>query len=275
MGKRHGYPWGFPLAPRPLPLFEAQVAPYAVLSPPEPARAHPVRSWEVDLIHNAHDRRIHRRHFLADGVAGGSALEHDQHLFMDARTNAVHGQQLWTARRIFERQRLNEQQLCAFELAVFLGGNERTGNARDLHDAGLPDVPGIDDPHNAGVGGHLDWMKRKTRFFAAHEEHVFADAGAHGVGSHDDPADRLARRRHRLDEQQRHALQRLVLVVQHQRADDASQLHYSLNSISSTMPTMAASTGQSFNPAAMRAELPLTISTVSPKPASTVSIATT
>src|SRR5687767_11503389 len=40
------------------------------------------------------------------------------------------------------------------------------------------------------------------------------------------------------------------------------------------MPTTAASTGQSFSPDAMRAELPLTISTVSPTPASTVSIAT-
>ena len=40
------------------------------------------------------------------------------------------------------------------------------------------------------------------------------------------------------------------------------------------MPTMAASTGQSFMPEAIRAELPLTISTVSPKPASTVSTAT-
>ena len=36
----------------------------------------------------------------------------------------------------------------------------------------------------------------------------------------------------------------------------------------SMMPTMAASTGQSFRPEAIRAELPLTISTVSPTPAS-------
>jgi hypothetical protein len=40
------------------------------------------------------------------------------------------------------------------------------------------------------------------------------------------------------------------------------------------MPTMAASTGQSFRPEAILAELPLTISTVSPIPASTVSTAT-
>src|SRR5690606_34536742 len=47
-----------------------------------------------------------------------------------------------------------------------------------------------------------------------------------------------------------------------------------LTSTWSTMPTMAASTGQSFRPDAMRAELPLTIRTVSPTPASTVSTAT-
>ena len=59
-------------------------------------------------------------------------------------------------------------------------------------------------------------------------------------------------------------------------ADDAGELHgvYSLSSTVSTMPTMAASTGQSFRPDAMRAELPLTMSTVSPTPASTVSTAT-
>src|SRR6185503_5509231 len=40
------------------------------------------------------------------------------------------------------------------------------------------------------------------------------------------------------------------------------------------MPTTAASIGQSFMPAAIRAELPLTMRTVSPTPASTVSTAT-
>ena len=40
------------------------------------------------------------------------------------------------------------------------------------------------------------------------------------------------------------------------------------------MPTTAASTGQSFIPNAIRAELPLTMRTVSPTPASTVSTAT-
>ena len=69
----------------------------------------------------------------------------------------------------------------------------------------------------------------------------------------------------------------LVLAGHDDVADDAGELHvrrYSLMSTASMMPTMAASTGQSFRPDAMRAELPLTMSTVSPTPASTVSTAT-
>src|SRR6185295_4495737 len=85
---------------------------------------------------------------------------------------------------------------------------------------------------------------------------------------------RLAIRRQRLHDQQRDAGEVLVLARDDDVADDACELHYSLISISSTMPTMAASTGQSFSPDAIRAELPLTTSTVSPTPASTVSIAT-
>ena len=48
-----------------------------------------------------------------------------------------------------------------------------------------------------------------------------------------------------------------------------SKIGSALNSISSTIPTMAASTGVSFRAAAILAELPLTIKTTSPKPAST------
>src|SRR5262249_25360400 len=66
----------------------------------------------------------------------------------------------------------------------------------------------------------------------------------------------------------------LVLARRHDIADHAGELHQSLTSTASMMPTIAASTGQSFIPAAIRAELPLTTSTVSPTPASTVSMAT-
>src|SRR5688572_2519688 len=89
----------------------------------------------------------------------------------------------------------------------------------------LPDVPGVDDADDARICGNLGRIKRKAGLFAAHEEHILADAGPHRISGHDDSSDGLARRRHRLHEQERDALERLVLVIQHQRPDDTSQLH--------------------------------------------------
>ena len=80
-------------------------------------------------------------------------------------------------------------------------------------------------PTMPASAGTSTGMKRKARFFAAHEEHIFADARAHRIGGDDDAADRLARRRHRLHEQQRHAVERVVLDVQHDVSDDATELH--------------------------------------------------
>ena len=126
----------------------------------------------------------------------------------------------------------------------------------------------------ASTGGSAG-IERKARFLAADEEHFLADAGADRVDRDERPAGRLALRRQRLDDQQRDAGEVLVLPRDDDVADDAGELHgYSFISIVSMMPTMAASTGQSFRPDAMRAELPLTMSTVSPTPASTVSTAT-
>ena len=76
----------------------------------------------------------------------------------------------------------------------------------------------------------------------------------------------------RLDHEQGDAGQACVLVGADDGPDDARDLHGILAGAvdggdqpavvtSSTMPTMTASTGQSFIPVAMRAELPLTIST--------------
>ena len=85
----------------------------------------------------------------------------------------------------------------------------------------------------------------------------------------------------RLHEQQLDAVEVGILDGGDDVANHASYLHaalavasYSVTSTASMMPTIAASTGVSFMPAAMRAELPLTINTVSPTPASTVSMAT-
>ena len=138
-------------------------------------------------------------------------------------------------------------------------------------------VPVIDDADDAGVGRHLGRVERKARFLAAHEEHRLADAGADGVDRHERPPGRQCRRRRSAAGRAASRREVLVLPRDDDVADDPGELHAvacATTSTASTMPTMAASTGQSFMPAAMRAELPLTMSTVSPTPASTVSTAT-
>src|SRR5580765_3956564 len=144
------------------------------------------------------------------------------------------------------------------------------------NDSGLlSEVPVIDDADDAGIHRRLGGIKRKARFFAAHEEHLFADAGADAVDSNQRFPGRLAIGIQRLNEQQRDAGEVLVFPGDDDRADHSRNLHgQSLTVTVSTTPTMAASTGQSFIPDAIRAELPLTIKTVSPTPASTVSTAT-
>ncbi len=42
------------------------------------------------------------------------------------------------ARRIFERQRLHQQQLRAFELAVFLSGDDGAGDTSENHGEAYP-----------------------------------------------------------------------------------------------------------------------------------------
>src|SRR2546422_815910 len=128
-----------------------------------------------------------------------------------------------------------------------------------------------------------DGRIHRRRFFAErlasgaafqHDEHLLVHAGADAAHRHERPPGWRALGRQRLHDEQREPGEVRVLPRHDDIADDARDLHYSLISTSSTMPTMAASTGQSFIPAAIRAELPLTMSTVSPTPASTVSTAT-
>src|SRR5262249_5425579 len=136
------------------------------------------------------------------------------------------------------------------------------------------DRPVVDDADDAGIDRRLDRIERKTRFLAPHEKHVLAHAGADRIHRDERLACRLAIRCQRLDDEQLDADQVLVLAGRDDVADHSGDLHQSAISTASMMPTMAASTGQSFRPDAMRAELPLTTSTVSPTPASTVSTAT-
>src|SRR5262245_25050543 len=134
----------------------------------------------------------------------------------------------------------------------------------------------IDDPHDTRVGWNLGRVKREARFLAADEEHRFSDTRADCVDGDERAAGVRSIRSDRLQHQQFDPRQVVVLARDDDITDHFRQLHQSpaATSTVSTMPTIAASTGQSFIPDAMRAELPLTMRTVSPTPASTVSTAT-
>ena len=47
---------------------------------------------DVNVINDAHNRGVHRRHFFPDRIAGCAPFEHDEHLLVHARTDAVYRQ---------------------------------------------------------------------------------------------------------------------------------------------------------------------------------------
>src|SRR5438067_1014508 len=244
-------------------------------------------------VDDTDDCRVDRRRLAAERFARGPAFQHNENFLVDAGADAVHREQRAAARRVVDVQRLHEQQLRPFERAMLLRRDDRADHSPNLHlihnqnftnlqslrnpHSAIPNlfkVPVIHDSDDPRVDGRLDRIERKAGFFTAHEEHLFADSGADRIDRDEGTAGGLASRRQRLDEQELDAGQVLVLPRRHDVADHARELHQSLTSTVSMMPTMAASTGQSFMPDAIRAELPLTMSTVSPTPASTVSTAT-
>src|SRR5262245_40893433 len=134
----------------------------------------------------------------------------------------------------------------------------------------------IDDADDARVGRNLDRIKRKACFLAADEKHRLADGRTCGLDRAQGTAGLRSIRGNQLEQQQFDPCQVVLLARDDDNANDFCQPHQSpaATPTPSTMPTTAASTGQSFIPPAMRAELPLTMRTVSPTPASTVSTAT-
>src|SRR6185312_11787699 len=241
---------------------------------------------EVDVIDDTNDGGVHRRRLFSKRLARRAAFEHHQHSFVHARADAVHRQQGRPARRVVGIQRLDEQELGALELAVLLRRDHRADHFADRHAmTGLKacttlrgggfHMPVIDDADDAGVDGGFDGIKGKARFLAAHEEDFLADARADRIDRDQRAAGGLTLRRQRLNDQELQPRQVFVFAGHDNIPDYPCEVHQdSWSSMVSMMPTMAASTGQSFMPDAMRAELPETMSTVSPTPASTVSTAT-
>src|SRR5262245_48478598 len=84
-------------------------------------------------IDDPDDGGINRRGFPAERFAGGAPLEHDQHLLVHTGANAVHREDGRSARRVVGRDRLDDEQLRPFELAVLLRRDERADHSADLH----------------------------------------------------------------------------------------------------------------------------------------------
>ncbi len=76
---------------------------------------------------------------------------------------------------------------------MLLRRDDRADDSRQLHRDTRPlrHVPVVDDADDAGVDRRLAGQKRKRRFAAAHEEHVFAHARADRVGRDERAAGRL------------------------------------------------------------------------------------
>src|SRR5262249_7605872 len=90
----------------------------------------------------------------------------------------------------------------------------------------LPDVPAINDSDDAGVDRWFGGVKRKARFFAAHEKHELADPRATRIDRDQRAADRLTVWRQRLNDQQLDAGQVVVLAGRNDVADHSRYLHW-------------------------------------------------
>ena len=84
---------------------------------------------------------------------------------------------------------------------MFLRRDERADDAADLHEHHSRSQRSTMPTTQASVG-RLGGQKRKRGFLAAHEEHVLADAGAHGVDRDERAAGRLAVGRHGLQHEE-------------------------------------------------------------------------
>src|SRR6476646_11303032 len=99
------------------------------------AAAHP-HSYVVPVVHfvdDPDDRGIDGRGLATERVAGGLALDDDEHPLADAGPDRVNRNQRHASGSPFQRERLNQQQLCAFELTVLLRRNDGADDSADLH----------------------------------------------------------------------------------------------------------------------------------------------
>src|SRR4051812_8380280 len=89
----------------------------------------------------------------------------------------------------------------------------------------VSDVPVIDDADDSGIDWRLLRIERKAGFFSPHEKDLLADARAHRIHRDERTPDRCPIGRERLHDEQRNAVQVLVLAAHHDVANHAGQLH--------------------------------------------------
>src|SRR5258706_10045505 len=77
-------------------------------------------SIHVHVIDDTNDCGVNRRRLAAERLTGGATLEDNQHLLVHPGADAVDGQQGRASRFVVRVDRLDEQQLRAPELPVFL-----------------------------------------------------------------------------------------------------------------------------------------------------------
>ena len=85
------------------------------------------------MIDDPDDGRVNRSGLSIQRFAGRTSFQHDENLLMHPGAHAVDGEQRHAAGRVVEVQRLYEEQLRAFELAVLLGRYDRSDDSGDLH----------------------------------------------------------------------------------------------------------------------------------------------
>src|SRR5438270_14031964 len=79
----------------------------------------------ADGVDDADDRSVDWRRLFSERFACRAAFEDDEHLLAHAGADAVDGEERRAARRVVHIQRLDEQQLGAFELLVLPGRHDR------------------------------------------------------------------------------------------------------------------------------------------------------
>src|SRR5712691_3984946 len=84
-------------------------------------------------VDDADDRRVDRRRFPAERLACGASFQDDEHLLAYTGADAVDREQRMTPWRVVDVQRLHQEQLRTFELAVLLRRDDSADDSSDLH----------------------------------------------------------------------------------------------------------------------------------------------